>query len=402
MTSIGSVGGGGSRVDMTGLLLAGKSGIAAGPCTKERNTDFMKNIILTGDRPTGRLHIGHYVGSLRSRLELQQAGDYDKMYIMIADAQALTDNADNPEKVRENIIEVALDYLAVGLDPNKVTFLIQSMVPELTELTFYYSNLVTLARLERNPTIKSEIQQRGFQSNIPVGFLTYPISQTADITAFRANIVPVGEDQRPMLEQAREIVRKFNSVYGETLVEPQELLPKNEAQSRLPGTDGKNKMSKSLGNCIYLADDEQTIKAKVMSMYTDPNHLRVSDPGDVEHNTVFLYLDAFCHDEDFAEFLPEYQNLDELKAHYKRGGLGDVKIKKFLNSVLQKELRPIRERREEYSRRIPEIFAMLKDGSETARESAAQTLADVKHAMRIDYFKDANFVEHEAREHSAK
>ena len=361
----------------------------------------MENIILTGDRPTGRLHIGHYVGSLRSRLALQEAGKYHKMYIMIADAQALTDNADNPEKVRENIIEVALDYLAVGLDPNKVTFFIQSMVPELTELTFYYSNLVTLARLERNPTIKSEIQLRGFQSNIPVGFLTYPISQTADITAFRANIVPVGEDQRPMLEQAREIVRKFNSVYGETLVEPQELLPENEAQSRLPGTDGKNKMSKSLGNCIYLADDEAAVKTKVMGMYTDPNHLRVSDPGDVEHNPVFLYLDAFCRDEDFAEFLPEYQNLGELKAHYKRGGLGDVKIKKFLNSVLQKELGPIRGRRAEYSRRIPEIFEMLKQGSEAARESAAKTLADVRHSMRIDYFEDAGFVEHEAREHGA-
>lgn len=362
----------------------------------------MENIILTGDRPTGKLHIGHYVGSLRSRLALQEAGGYNRMYVMIADAQALTDNADNPEKVRENIIEVALDYLGVGLDPNKITFFIQSMVPELTELTFYYSNLVTLARLERNPTIKSEIQQRGFQSNIPVGFLTYPISQTADITAFKANIVPVGEDQKPMLEQAREIVRKFNSTYGDTLIEPQELLPQNEAQCRLPGTDGKNKMSKSLGNCIYLSDDEKTIKTKVMSMYTDPNHLRVEDPGDVENNPVFLYLDAFCKNEHFAEYLPDYKNLDELKAHYKRGGLGDVKIKKFLNSVLQEELLPIRQRREEYSHRIPEIFEILKHGSEAARESAAKTLSDVKHAMRIDYFEDAGFVERQAREHSAK
>ncbi len=362
----------------------------------------MENIILTADRPTGKLHIGHYVGSLRSRLELQEAGGYSRMFVMIADAQALTDNADNPEKVRENIIEVALDYLAVGLDPKKITFLIQSMVPELTELTFYYSNLVTVARLERNPTIKSEIQERGFQSNIPVGFFTYPISQTADITAFKANIVPVGEDQRPMLEQAREIVRKFNSVYGETLVEPQEMLPKNAAQSRLPGIDGKSKMSKSLGNCIYLSDDEKTIKSKIMSMYTDPKHLRVEDPGNVENNPVFLYLDAFCRDEHFAEYLPEYRNLGELKEHYRRGGLGDVKIKKFLNSVLQEELLPIRQRREEYSHRIPEIFDMLKRGSESARECAAKTLADVKHAMRIDYFEDAGFVSHEAREHGAK
>lgn len=360
----------------------------------------MENIILTADRPTGKLHIGHYVGSLKSRLELQEDGGYSKMYVMIADAQALTDNADNPDKVRENIIEVALDYLAVGLDPRKVTFLIQSMVPELTELTFYYSNLVTVARLQRNPTIKNEIQQRGFQSNIPVGFLTYPISQTADITAFKANIVPVGEDQKPMLEQAREIVRKFNSVYGETLVEPQELLPRNVAQSRLPGIDGKAKMSKSLNNCIYLADDEATVKAKVMSMYTDPNHLRVSDPGEVKNNPVFIYLDAFCKDEYFEEFLPEYKNLDELKAHYERGGLGDVKIKKFLNSVLQEELRPIRRRRREYSHRIPEIFDILKCGSETARQSAAETLSEVKRAMRINYFEDTDFMERQAREHS--
>lgn len=356
---------------------------------------------MTADRPTGKLHIGHYVGSLKSRLGLQEDGDYSKMYVMIADAQALTDNADNPDKIRESIVEVALDYLAVGLDPKKVTFLIQSMIPELTELTFYYSNLVTAARLQRNPTIKNEIQQRGFQSNIPVGFLTYPISQTADITAFKANIVPVGEDQKPMLEQAREIVRKFNSVYGETLVEPEELLPKNAAQSRLPGIDGKNKMSKSLNNCIYLSDDEKSIKSKVMSMYTDPNHLAVSDPGMVENNPVFLYLDAFCKDEYFAEFLPEYQNLEELKAHYRRGGLGDVKIKKFLNNVLQEELRPIRQRREEYSRRIPEIFDILKHGSETAREDAAKTMSEVKRAMRINYFEDADFMERQAREHRA-
>lgn len=351
-----------------------------------------KKIILTGDRPTGRLHIGHYVGSLKRRVELQNSGDFDEIYIMIADAQALTDNMDNPEKIRTNIIEVALDYLSVGLDPAKSNLFIQSQVSELTELTFYYMNLVTVARLQRNPTVKSEIQQRKFENSIPVGFFTYPISQTSDITAFKATTVPVGEDQEPMLEQAREIVRKFNSVYGETLVEPDILLPENQASMRLPGTDGHAKMSKSLGNCIYLSDSEEDVRKKVMSMYTDPNHLKVSDPGTVEGNTVFTYLDAFCRDEQFAEYLPEYKNLDELKEHYRRGGLGDVKVKKFLNNVLQEELAPIRARRKEFEKDIPYVYEVLKKGTDVARVKAAQTLSEVKAAMKINYFEDEELI----------
>ena len=343
----------------------------------------MSKIILTGDRPTGRLHIGHYVGSLKRRVELQNSGEYDKIYIMIADAQALTDNYDNPDKIRENIVEVALDYLSCGIDPEKSVIFIQSMVPELTELTFYYMNLVTEARLHRNPTIKSEIEMRGFGGTIPAGFLCYPISQASDITAFKATTVPVGEDQMPMLEQAREIVNKFNTIYGETLVEPQILLPDNKACLRLPGTDGKAKMSKSLGNCIYLADTEEDVRKKVMSMYTDPNHLKVEDPGQVEGNTVFTYLDAFCKDEHFAEFLPDYASLDELKAHYRRGGLGDVKVKKFLNNVIQEELAPIRERRKYWEKNIPEVYDILKRGSEEAQKAAAETLKEVKASMRI-------------------
>ena len=337
----------------------------------------MSKIILTGDRPTGRLHIGHYVGSLKRRVELQNSGEYDKIYIMIADAQALTDKKDNPDKIRENIVEVALDYLSCGIDPEKSVIFIQSMVPELTELTFYYMNLVTEARLHRNPTIKSEIEMRGFGGTIPAGFLCYPISQASDITAFKATTVPVGEDQMPMLEQAREIVNKFNTIYGETLVEPQILLPDNKACLRLPGTDGKAKMSKSLGNCIYLADTEEDVRKKVMSMYTDPNHLKVEDPGQVEGNTVFTYLDAFCKDEHFAKFLPDYANLDELKAHYRRGGLGDVKVKKFLNNVMQEELAPIRERRKYWEKNIPEVYDILKRGSEEAQKAAAETLKEV-------------------------
>ena len=352
----------------------------------------MEKIILTGDRPTGRLHLGHYVGSLKRRVELQNSGEYDKIFIMIADAQALTDNADNPEKVRQNIVEVALDYLSVGLDPEKSTLFIQSMVPELTELTFYYANLVTVSRLQRNPTVKSEIQMRNFETSIPVGFFTYPISQAADITAFKATTVPVGEDQMPMLEQCQEIVHKFNSVYGEALVEPKILLPENSACLRLPGTDGKAKMSKSLGNCIYLSDDEKEVKNKVMSMYTDPNHINVSDPGQVEGNTVFTYLDAFSKPEDFEEFLPEYKSLDELKDHYKRGGLGDVKVKKFLIKVLEKELEPIRERRHKWEQNIPGVYEILKKGSEVAEAVAAQTLADVKAAMKINYFDDGALI----------
>ena len=346
----------------------------------------MGKIILTGDRPTGRLHVGHYVGSLRNRVTLQNSGRYEKLFFMIADAQALTDNFDHPQKVRDNILEVALDYLACGIDPGKSTILVQSHVSELTELTFYYMNLVTLARLERNPTVKSEIQMRGFQHSIPMGFLTYPVSQTADITAFMADTVPVGEDQLPMLEQAREIVRSFNALYGETLVEPAALLPDNEACLRLPGTDGKAKMSKSLGNCIYLADSADDIRRKVMSMYTDPNHLQVSDPGNTKDNPVFLYLDAFCTDEHFARYLPDYANLDELKAHYQRGGLGDVKVKKFLNNVLQETLEPIRTRRQELAKDPAAVMGILKEGSFTAQAEAAKTLSKVKHAMRIDYF----------------
>ncbi len=352
----------------------------------------MSKIILTGDRPTGRLHIGHYVGSLKRRVELQNSGEYDKIYIMIADAQALTDNYDNPDKIRENIVEVALDYLSCGIDPEKSVIFIQSMVPELTELTFYYMNLVTEARLHRNPTIKSEIEMRGFGGTIPAGFLCYPISQASDITAFKATTVPVGEDQMPMLEQAREIVNKFNTIYGETLVEPQILLPDNKACLRLPGTDGKAKMSKSLGNCIYLADTEEDVRKKVMSMYTDPNHLKVEDPGQVEGNTVFTYLDAFCKDEQFAEFLPDYASLDELKAHYRRGGLGDVKVKKFLNNVMQEELAPIRERRKYWEKNIPEVYDILKRGSEEAQKAAAETLKEVKASMKINYFEDGALI----------
>ena len=362
----------------------------------------MEKIILTGDRPTGRLHLGHYVGSLKRRVELQNSGEYDKIFIMIADAQALTDNADNPEKVRQNIVEVALDYLSVGLDPAKSTLFIQSMVPELTELTFYYANLVTVSRLQRNPTVKSEIQMRNFETSIPVGFFTYPISQAADITAFKATTVPVGEDQMPMLEQCQEIVHKFNSVYGEALVEPKILLPENSACLRLPGTDGKAKMSKSLGNAIYLADDEKEIKTKVMSMYTDPNHINVSDPGQVEGNTVFTYLDAFSKPEDFEEFLPEYKSLDELKDHYKRGGLGDVKVKKFLIKVLEKELAPIRERRKQWEQNIPGVYEILKKGSEVAEAVAARTLADVKAAMKINYFDDGALIKEQMEKYGNK
>ena len=352
----------------------------------------MKQIILTGDRPTGRLHVGHYVGSLKERVRLQNTGKFDEIYIMIADAQALTDNADNPEKVRQNILQVALDYLACGLDPNKVHIFIQSMVPQLTELSFYYMNLVTVSRLQRNPTVKSEIQMRNFETSIPVGFFTYPLSQAADITAFGATTVPAGEDQMPMLEQCREIVHKFNAVYGETLTMPEIMLPQNAACLRLPGIDGKAKMSKSLGNCIYLSDEPEDIKKKIMSMYTDPNHLRVQDPGKVEGNPVFIYLDAFSRPEHFAEFLPEYQNLDELKAHYQRGGLGDVKIKKFLNAVMQAELEPIRNRRKEWEQRLPEVVEILKEGSAVAEKTAAATLANVRKAMRIDYFADNNLL----------
>ena len=352
----------------------------------------MAKIILTGDRPTGRLHVGHYVGSLKERVRLQNTGKFDEIYIMIADAQALTDNADNPEKVRQNILQVALDYLACGLDPNKVHIFIQSMVPQLTELSFYYMNLVTVSRLQRNPTVKSEIQMRNFETSIPVGFFTYPISQAADITAFGATTVPAGEDQMPMLEQCREIVHKFNAVYGETLTMPEIMLPQNAACLRLPGIDGKAKMSKSLGNCIYLSDEPEDIKKKIMSMYTDPNHLRVQDPGKVEGNPVFIYLDAFSRPEHFAEFLPEYQNLDELKAHYQRGGLGDVKIKKFLNAVMQAELEPIRNRRKEWEQRLPEVVEILKEGSAVAEKTASATLANVRKAMRIDYFTDNNLL----------
>ena len=360
----------------------------------------MKKIILTGDRPTGRLHVGHYVGSLKRRVELQNSGAYDRIFIMIADAQALTDNAEQPEKVRQNIIEVALDYLACALDPAKSTLFIQSQIPELCELSFYYMNLVTVSRLQRNPTVKSEIQMRNFEASIPVGFFTYPISQAADITAFKATTVPVGEDQLPMLEQTREIVRKFNSVYGDTLVEPDVLLPDNKACLRLPGIDGKAKMSKSLGNCIYLSDPEEEVRQKIMSMYTDPNHLKVSDPGQVEGNPVFTYLDAFCKDEYFAEFSSDYQNLDEMKDHYRRGGLGDVKVKRFLNQVMQAELAPIRTRRKEFEKDIPAVYDILKKGSETAREVAAQTLKEVRHAMRIDYFEDLELIQSQAEKFS--
>lgn len=362
--------------------------------------DYMGKIILTGDRPTGRLHIGHYVGSLKRRVELQNSGEYDKIFIMIADAQALTDNADNPEKVRQNIIEVALDYLSVGLDPAKATLFIQSQISELTELTFYYSNLVTVSRLQRNPTVKSEIQMRGFETSIPVGFFTYPISQAADITAFKATTVPVGEDQLPMLEQTKEIVRSFNRIYGDTLVEPEILLPDNKACLRLPGIDGKAKMSKSLGNCIYLSESEAEVKEKIMkNMYTDPEHIRVEDPGHIEGNMVFTYLDAFCKPEHFAEYLPDYSDLDELKAHYMRGGLGDVKVKKFLINVMNEELNPIRARRKEYEKDIAYVYEVLKKGSEAAREVAAKTLDDVKNSMKINYFADQALIDEHIRKY---
>ena len=352
-----------------------------------------EKIILTGDRPTGRLHIGHYVGSLKRRVELQNSGLYDKTFIFIADAQALTDNIENPEKVRQNVIEVALDYMAVGLDPMKSTIFIQSQIPELCELSFYYMNLVTVSRLQRNPTVKSEIQMRNFEASIPVGFFTYPISQAADITAFKATTVPVGEDQMPMIEQTQEIVHKFNTVYGEALVQPKIMLPENDSCRRLPGIDGKAKMSKSLGNCIYLSEEPDEIKKKVMSMYTDPDHIKITDPGKIEGNTVFTYLDAFCQPEHFERYLPDYANLDELKAHYQRGGLGDVKVKKFLNNVLQEELSPIRARRAEYEKNIEGVYEILKKGSEVAAETAAQTLSEVKAAMKINYFDDPAFLE---------
>ncbi len=356
----------------------------------------MGKVILTGDRPTGKLHVGHYVGSVRPRVELQNSGEYEKIFIMIADAQALTDNADNPEKVRQNVVEVALDYMACGLDPAKSTLFIQSQVPQLCELSFYYMNLVTVSRLQRNPTVKAEIKMRNFETSIPVGFFTYPISQAADITAFKATTVPVGEDQLPMIEQTREIVHKFNSIYGETLVEPQELLSKNQACMRLPGIDGKAKMSKSLGNCIYLSEEADDIKKKVMSMFTDPNHLRVEDPGSLEGNTVFTYLDAFCKDGHFEEYLPEYANLDELKAHFQRGGLGDVKVKKFLNNVLQEALEPIRNRRKELQKDIPYVYEVLKKGSEKAEEVAAKTLDEVRSSMKINYFADTELIRQQA------
>lgn len=360
-------------------------------------TDKKEKIILTGDRPTGRLHLGHYVGSLRRRVELQNSGEFDKIFIMIADAQALTDNADNPEKIRQNIIEVALDYLSVGLDPTKSNLFVQSYVAELTELAFYYMNLVTVSRLQRNPTVKAEIQLRNFETSIPVGFFTYPISQASDITAFRATTVPAGEDQEPMIEQTREIVRRFNQTYGDVLVEPEILLPNNSACLRLPGTDGKAKMSKSLGNCIYLSDTEADVKKKIKTMYTDPTHLRIEDPGHLEGNAVFTYLDAFCRPEHFAEFWPDYANLDELKAHYTRGGLGDVKVKKFLTAIVEEELRPIRTRRAEFEKDIPEVYNILKRGSDTARQIAAQTLADVRSAMKINYFDDAELIAQQAK-----
>lgn len=361
----------------------------------------MRKIILTGDRPTGRLHVGHYVGSLRRRVELQNSGEYSDIYIMIADSQALTDNADNPEKVRQNILEVALDYLSAGLDPEKSTIFIQSMVPELYEMTAYFMDIVTVSRLQRNPTVKSEIQMRNFEASIPVGFFTYPISQAADITAFKADVVPAGEDQMPMVEQTREIVHKFNTVYNtDTLVMPDILLPTNDACRRLPGTDGKAKMSKSLGNCIYLSDTEEDVKKKVMSMYTDPNHLKVSDPGQVEGNTVFTYLDAFCKDEYFAEFWPDYKNLDEVKEHYKRGGLGDVKVKKFLNRVLEEELRPIRGRRKRWEQDIPAVYEILKSGSEKAERVAAQTLKEMRAAMKINYFDDAALIAEQSKKYN--
>lgn len=361
-----------------------------------------EKIILTGDRPTGRLHVGHYVGSLRRRVELQNSGLYDKIFVFIADAQALTDNADNPEKVRQNVIEVALDYLACGIDPTKSTIFIQSQIAELCELSFYYMNMVTVSRLQRNPTVKTEIQMRNFEASIPVGFFTYPISQAADITAFKATTVPAGEDQEPMIEQAREIARRFNHIYGETLVEPEILLPDNAACLRLPGTDGKAKMSKSLGNCIYLSDSADEVEKKIRGMYTDPDHLRVQDPGKVEGNPVFTYLDAFSRPEHFERYLPDYPNLDELKAHYMRGGLGDVKVKRFLNAVMQETLEPIRNRRKEFEKDIPAIYEMLKKGCETARETAAATLSEVRNAMKINYFDDVELIAEQVKRFNAE
>jgi tryptophanyl-tRNA synthetase len=362
----------------------------------------MKKVILTGDRPTGRLHVGHYVGSLKERVRLQNSGEFDEIYIMIADAQALTDNFENPEKVRQNVVEVALDYLACGLDPTKSTIFIQSQIPELCELSFYYMDLVTVSRLQRNPTVKTEIQMRNFEASIPVGFFTYPISQAADITAFKATTVPAGEDQEPMIEQAREIVRRFNYIYGETLVEPEILLPTNAVCLRLPGTDGKAKMSKSLGNCIYLSDPADVVEKKVKSMYTDPTHIKVSDPGKLEGNTVFTYLDAFSRPEHFERYLPEYPNLDELKAHYTRGGLGDMKVKKFLAAIMQEELTPIRERRKEFEKDIPAVYEMLRKGCEVARETATETLDEVRRAMKINYFDDAELIAEQAKRFSAE
>ena len=362
----------------------------------------MGKIILTGDRPTGKLHLGHYIGSLRRRVQLQEAGDYDKLFVFMADIQALTDNADNPEKIRQNIIEVALDYLAAGLDPNKCTLFIQSQIAELAELTTYLMNLVTVSRVQRNPTVKTEIKMRNFEANIPLGFFCYPVSQAADITLFKSTVVPVGEDQEPMLELTRELVRRFNQTYAPVLVEPNIMLPENATARRLPGTDGKEKMSKSLGNCIYLSDSADEVWQKVRSMYTDPNHLRVDDPGQVEGNAVFTYLDAFSTDEDFAEFWPDYQNLDELKEHYRRGGLGDMKCKKFLNQVLNKFLAPMRERRHEFEQDIPEIYNILKRGTEQARETAAQTMSEVRQAMQINYFDDAELIRQQSEKYKAK
>lgn len=352
----------------------------------------MEKVILTGDRPTGKLHLGHYVGSLRRRVQLQNAGDYDRMFVFMADVQALTDNADNPEKIRRNLIEVALDYLSAGLDPDKCTLFVQSQIPELSELTTYFMNLVTVSRLQRNPTVKTEIKMRNFEANIPAGFFCYPVSQAADIALFKSTVVPAGEDQEPMLEQTRELVRRFNTIYGEVLVEPKIMLPENQASMRLPGTDGKAKMSKSLGNCIYLSDSADDVWQKVRSMYTDPDHLRVDDPGKIEGNTVFTYLDAFSTDKDFADFWPEYKNLSELKEHYQHGGLGDMKCKKFLNSVLNNMLEPLRQRRHEFEQDIPEIYNILRKGTEKARETATQTIEEVRHAMRIDYFDDKELI----------
>ena len=362
----------------------------------------MKKVILTGDRPTGKLHLGHYVGSLRRRVELQNAGDYEKMFVFMADVQALTDNADNPEKIRQNIIEVALDYLSAGLDPEKCIIFIQSHIPELAELTTYLMNLITVSRVERNPTVKTEIKMRNFEANIPLGFFCYPVSQAADITLFKADIVPAGEDQKPMLEITRELVRRFNSTYGEVLVEPDIMLPENETARRLPGTDGKEKMSKSLGNCIYLSDDADTVWQKVRSMFTDPNHLNVSDPGTVEGNAVFTYLDAFSCDEHFAKYLPDYQNLDEMKDHYRRGGLGDMKCKKLLNSILNEMLEPIRQRRHELEQDIPEIYNILRRGTEKARETAVKTMDEVRNAMKINYFDDKVLIQQQSEYFRAK